>query len=184
MNPNVLAKIKATVKREGVYSNHPLDKGGPTKFGITEQTARAYGYNGDMKELSEELAIEIYYKKFWTAPKFDWVEPIDPILAERLFDWGVNSNPPTPVKYLQRILNVLNRQANDFADISADGLVGTETIYALREMVKKRGQDGLKVVRFMLQSQQSNFYFAIAERDATQETFEYGWQLNRAMGVE
>lgn len=183
MNPNVLAKIKATVKREGGYSNHPLDKGGPTNYGITQQTARANGYMGDMQALTEDVAISIYSRKFWTAPRLDWIEPIDPVLAERVFDWGVNSNTPVPVKYLQRILNVLNRQAKDFADITADGLVGNETIYALREFIKKRGDSGREVVRFMLQAQQSNFYFELAEKNPTQEEFEYGWQLNRALGV-
>lgn len=184
MNPNVSIKIKAAIKREGGYVNNPLDKGGPTKFGITQQTARANGYNGDMQDLTEETAFDILSRKYWTSPRFDWIEPVSPGLSERMFDWGVTSGPSVPVKYVQRILNVLNRQGKDFADISADGIVGNETIYALRELIKKRGQEGLKVARFMLQSQQSNFYFAIAERDATQETFEYGWQLNRAMGVE
>lgn len=183
MNPNVLAKIKATIKREGVYSNNPLDKGGATKFGITEQTARANGFRGDMKDLTEVQAIAIYDSKFWSGPRLNWVEPIDSDLSEKLFDWGVNSGPSVPVKYLQRILNVLNRQAKDFADITTDGLVGNETIYALRELFKKRGDNGREVVRFMLQAQQSNFYFELAERNPTQEEFEFGWQLNRALGV-
>ena len=43
--------IDALIEREGGYSNHPADRGGPTKFGITEAVARAHGFSGAMREL-------------------------------------------------------------------------------------------------------------------------------------
>lgn len=183
MTPQAASKIKATLLKEGGYSNNPLDKGGPTMYGITQATARKHGYNFDMRTLPIEIATAIYYSEYWAGPKFDLIEPIDPALSERLFDWGVNSGPKVPVKYLQRILNVLNRQQKDFPDIEADGIVGNQTLNSLRAMQKRRGAEGLAVVRFMLQSQQSNFYFELAEKNETQEEFEYGWQLNRAKGI-
>ena len=40
--------IEELIEREGGYVNHPRDKGGPTRFGITESVARAHGYSGAM----------------------------------------------------------------------------------------------------------------------------------------
>jgi lysozyme family protein len=40
--------IDALIDREGGYVNHPADRGGPTRYGITEAVARAHGYAGAM----------------------------------------------------------------------------------------------------------------------------------------
>jgi lysozyme family protein len=37
--------------------------------------------------------------------------------------------------FLQRSLNVLNRQARDYADIKVDGWIGTKTIAALNGLI-------------------------------------------------
>lgn len=182
MNPSVLAKINNTIGKEGAYANNPADKGGETMWGITIATARACGYVGKMIDMPRDTAVGIYETVFWDRPGFDQIDAIDSAIAERCFDWGVTSGPGTPSKFLQRIVNVLNRNGLDYPDIIADGAIGARTITAIRSFVGKRGMDGVKVLRGMLQAQQSNFYFAIAERDPTQETFEFGWQLNRAFG--
>ena len=46
MTTTIAATIDALIEREGAYSDHPADRGGPTRWGITEQVARAYGYYG------------------------------------------------------------------------------------------------------------------------------------------
>ncbi|MGN6123997.1 MAG: glycosyl hydrolase 108 family protein, partial [Sphingomonas oligoaromativorans] len=38
--------IDELIQREGGYSARPADKGGPTRFGISEAVARAHGYKG------------------------------------------------------------------------------------------------------------------------------------------
>ncbi len=35
--------IDEVIGREGGYSNHPADRGGPTRWGVTEKVARAHG---------------------------------------------------------------------------------------------------------------------------------------------
>ena len=47
--------LEALIEREGGYVYHPADKGGPTRFGITQDVARAQGYHGDMRDLPREL---------------------------------------------------------------------------------------------------------------------------------
>jgi hypothetical protein len=42
--------------REGGYSDNAADSGGQTKYGITEEVARAHGYTGAMKDLPLSVA--------------------------------------------------------------------------------------------------------------------------------
>lgn len=50
--------FNAILGKEGGYVNHPDDKGGPTNWGITQSTARAHGYSGDMRSLTRDQALE------------------------------------------------------------------------------------------------------------------------------
>lgn len=56
--------------KEGGYVNHPDDKGGPTKWGITEKAAVAHGYR-DMRNLTRGQALEILEADYWYGPRFD-----------------------------------------------------------------------------------------------------------------
>lgn len=57
-------------EREGGYVNHPSDKGGPTKYGITLNTYRSFRgpdvktTREDLKKLTESEAQSIYYKRY------------------------------------------------------------------------------------------------------------------------
>jgi len=171
--------IDSLIGREGGYSDHPSDKGGPTRWGITEQVARAYGYRGAMSELPRDTARAIYVERYWTSPGFDQVAKRSPALAEELLDTGVNMNPAVASKFLQRALNVLNRRGRDYPDIAADGVLGKMTLFALDGLIARRGNDALVVLLRMLNSQQGVRYIELAEANPSQEDFEFGWQLNR-----
>ena len=41
--------IEEVIEREGGYVDHPADRGGPTRWGITEAVARRQGYMDDMR---------------------------------------------------------------------------------------------------------------------------------------
>lgn len=41
--------IDGILSLEGGYVNNPADRGGATNWGITEATARAFGYKGDTR---------------------------------------------------------------------------------------------------------------------------------------
>jgi lysozyme family protein len=56
---DINAAIADLIAREGGYSNNPNDAGGETCFGITEAVARAYGYTGEMVDLSVEFATDV-----------------------------------------------------------------------------------------------------------------------------
>ena len=60
--------FNAILEKEGGYVNHPDDKGGPTNWGITQVTARAHGYDGDMQKLTRQQALDILNADYWIAP--------------------------------------------------------------------------------------------------------------------
>ncbi len=52
---NIEEYLDELIKREGGYVNNQVDKGGVTKYGITEAVARKKGYKGNMKDLPRKL---------------------------------------------------------------------------------------------------------------------------------
>jgi lysozyme family protein len=178
------ALINALINREGGYTNNPADKGGPTNFGITQQEAHAHGYVGDMRNFPRSKAAEIYKYNYWTHPGFDKVALRSEKLAAELFDTGVNMGPKMASSFLQRALNVLNRQGSDYADINVDGDIGLGTLGALDHLIAKRGKANSEAVLLRIaDGLQLARYVAIAEANPSQETFEWGWILNRVGGA-
>lgn len=174
--------INELIEREGGYVNDPKDSGGETKFGITLATARAYGYTGPMRDLPHATAQTIYLRRYWVEPKFHLVDEVYPALAESLLDFGVLAGQQTATKQLQQALNVLNRNGADYPDIVADGRIGSLTLAALRALIKKRGREGGGVLFGMVVARQSVYLQELAERRPKDEAYQYGWQLNRALG--
>nr|WP_254225602.1 glycosyl hydrolase 108 family protein [Burkholderia glumae] len=129
--------INDVIAREGGYVNNPDDRGGETNFGITAATARAFGYQGAMRDLPRELAAQIYRQNYWTAPHFDQIAALDETLAAKLLDIGVNMGPATGVKFMQRALNVLN--VPNQPAVTVDGQVGPATVALLRAFYAQRG---------------------------------------------
>lgn len=164
---------------EGGYSNHAADRGGATRWGITEQVARANGYVGAMSALPVEWAARIYKAQYWDVLRLDAIALASYEVAEELFDTGVNMGVATAGRFLQRALNALNREGQDYPDLQVDGVVGPMTVSALRTFLQLRGPSGATVVRRALNGQQATRYLEIAESNRSQEAFVYGWLLQR-----
>ena len=143
--------IDDVIGREGGYSNHPADRGGPTRWGITEAVARAHGFAGDMRALPREEAAAIYRRIYWLRPGFDRVAEIAPRIAAELFDTGVNMGPEVAAGFVQRALNALNRGASDYPDIAVDRRIGETTLAALRGFIARRGGSGEAEVALALE---------------------------------
>lgn len=171
--------IDGIVNREGGFSDNAADKGGPTKFGITERVARANGYAGDMRELPIEKARDIYKTRYWIAPNLFKVADISSPIAEELLDTGVNMGVDIAVHFLQRALNALNVMGSKYADIKIDDHVGDATLDALRSYVKQRGPEGVGVMIKALNCLQGARYIELVEAREQNETFVYGWLNNR-----
>ena len=171
--------ISEVIEREGSFSDHPADKGGATRWGVTEAVARAHGYRGDMRRLPREEAVAIYRRIYWLRPGFDEVARIAPRLAAELFDTGVNMGPAVAIGFLQRALNALNRGSMDFPDMPVDRRMGPPTVQALQAFLRTRGRGGEAVLLKAVEALQGERYVALAEQRPANEAFLYGWLANR-----
>lgn len=183
----MLAKkiIDDIIKKEGsVYTNDPSDLGGETKYGITKATALEYGYTKSMKDLDYDTAYQIYYKKYWLGLKLEDLYKIDnsmEILIKEIADTAVNMGNKVPIKFLQRSLNVLNQKQSLYKDILVDGILGNSTISAVNSLFKHRGDKTGKLLAFILNCLQANYYLTITESREENEKYFFGWISNRTM---
>lgn len=171
--------IDDVIAREGDYVNHPADRGGATRWGITQAVARAQGYVGDMRALPRDTAADIYRRVYWTTPRFEQIARRAPRIAAELFDTGVNMGTGTAIGFLQRALNALNRAARDYPDIVIDRAIGPATLHALDGLLRARGPRSETVLLRAIEALQGERYIALAERRPSQEAFLYGWLANR-----
>lgn len=178
--------VDQVIKVEGGYVNDPSDSGGETNYGVTVAVARefrskwgAYSWDGTMKTMPLAFAQDVYSYKYFYKPKFDLIAEQSTLIAEELFDAGVNCGPSQPSKWLQQCLNVLNNLQAYYSDISEDGMIGARTANALEKFIDKRGEEGIKVLFNMLNCKQGSFYIDLATRREKDEKFVYGWILHR-----
>lgn len=171
--------IDDIIKREGGYINHPSDKGGATRWGITEAVARQNGWKGNMKDLPISLARDIYKKQYYTASGAERVASVNEKIAEEMLDTAVNMGTGCPAKWLQTSLNCLNEQGKLFPDLVVDGKIGNASVSALQKFLAKRGKDGETVILRCLNCLQGARYISITESRQKNEDFFYGWMLHR-----
>jgi len=109
--------ITDVIRREAGYSNHPADRGGPTKYGITQATLSSWrGYAvtpAEVEALTIPEARQIYRAVF-----FRGLEGVtDSRVLEFLFDYAVNSGTGRAVKALMVVLGAQKLGAVDQATL-------------------------------------------------------------------
>lgn len=167
--------VAHTLGIEGGYADDPSDLGGRTNWGITEAVARADGYTGEMRALPKARALAIYRRLYWDRIGLDWIAAVDPAVALEVFDTGVNMGVSIAVRFLQRVLNVLNRGGRDWADLLVDGVAGSASAQALRALLTRRGAEGRTVLLAYLDALQGARYVDLAEAREANEDFIFGW---------
>ena len=171
--------IDDVIGREDGYTHHPADRGGATRWGISEAVARAHGYRGEMRAFPREEAVAMYRRTYWVRPGFDRIGDLAPDIASELFDTGVNMGPGVAVSFLHRALNALNRGASDYADIVPGVRIDDATVAALTTFLAKRAPHGERILIKALEALQGERYLDLAERRPANEAFLYGWLANR-----
>lgn len=107
------------------YTNHPADKGGPTKGGITLRTLRSVqpaAAINDLKLLTEDKARQIYETQYIISPGFAMIK--DDLLRWQVVDAGILSGPFQATKWLQEVVKAAR-------DIKIDGVFGPKTAQAV-----------------------------------------------------
>ncbi len=172
--------IEGILGKEGGYVDHPSDKGGPTRWGITQTTARAHGYTGDMRNLPRETAKQILLSDYWTGPRFDQVASLSTLLADELCDTGVNMGPSVASKFFQRWLTALNMRGKLYPNLIPDGAIGPRTITALKGYLSARGKRGTGSVT-CAELQPGRQIPRTGGGPRSQRGFLYGWVKERVM---
>ena len=147
---------------EGGYSNDKYDAGGETKYGITEEDARKYGYKGRMRDLQLGIAKDIYDKKYYHKNGLDTLKSDK--MALSVCDFIVNSGA-WGAKKAQAALNELG------FDLRVDGILGEKSLAALNEVEEAKFLEKYHDL-------QRRFYRVIVANKPSQKVFLKGW-LNR-----
>ena len=149
---------------EGNYSNDKNDRGGETKYGITKEKAREYGYKGNMRDLTKATAQKIYEEKYYKARKLDKIK--NDKMALSIFDFSVNAGRYGIKKAQEAVNKVYGKNV-----VSVDGAIGPQTLKYLNEVNPAKF---LTVYHDL----QREYYKSLAKRNLTQNDFLAGW-LNR-----
>ena len=181
---------KKTLDWEGIWSNRIDD--GPTLYGISrnywpnwpgwlivdgllrntrkdpEEILKTEYEKGEMLY---DLIREFYRVNFWDRKNLDKVDEISPLIAEYVFDYGVNQGSGRSALALQEGINFLNRNQLTFKDLVVDGKIGPRTLEALKVVARYNNIPQLhKVLRVI----RGNQYLEIFRAKPWMEKF-IGW---------
>lgn len=178
---------------EGGYSNDPDDRGGKTKYGITNGTllsAQAKGWvpkHVRIEELTQDQALSIYERGYWKPARCDELPaPLDFIM----FDAAINHGVGGAVELLQEALNSILTGV----DLAVDGAFGPKTKAALDLLLEKNAEltksnkdlEPDFLLRYLcvdILMNRTELFALIADRDSTQRKFFRGWVHKRVVDI-
>ncbi len=160
ITPDANALIDAILQREGsVYTDRATDRGGPTKYGITQATLAKYrGHSvtaADVAALTESDARTIYLRAYVDDPEFDHIDDVH--LRSLLVDSGVQHGPERAVRWVQRA-----------AGVKVDGVLGPISLSAID------AENPLTLYMRVL-ARRVRFYGRLISADHTQAANAAGW---------
>ncbi len=183
MKPDFQTSFNKAISSEGFISNNPSDKGGFTYKGISRvmhptwpgwkiiDVAIAAGNTSQLRnnEQLNKLVKEFYHVEFWNKITGDALP--SQLIADELFDSSINFGVPVASEFLQKTINLLNRNGSIYLGIKVDGIIGSQTLAALNKCIAVNGE---KLVFNLLNFYQAKRYIEIMESNGTQGIF-IGW---------
>lgn len=153
--------LERTMGFEGGWSNHPSDRGGKTRYGITERTLRAYNQRMGawltVEALTQRQAAQVYHVMFWLKMRID---RLPRALQGLMFDWSVHAGF-FAIRSMQRHIKV-----------KPDGAIGPATLAALDRSITISGN--LTVLR-ALAIRRMKHLCRLVRKDRKQGDFLVGW---------
>ena len=131
--------IAYVLANEGIDSNDPADRGGRTRFGVTDHEAAAHGL--DVVTLTLDQAKAIYRSDYW-LPLFDQI--VDQRIATKILDMGVNMGVLTSIRLLQVALGVPSDGV--FGPVTLKSVNATAADVLLRELVEVSVRRYIRIV--------------------------------------
>ncbi|MHB8336860.1 MAG: glycoside hydrolase family 108 protein [Ignavibacteriaceae bacterium] len=186
MKPDFTSAFNKALSSEGFISNNSFDKGGFTYKGISRIKHPTWSgwkiidsifRSTDLRSVqllnsiaSLQTAVKEFYRtEFWNKLQGYLLQ--SQLLANELFDSSINLGVPAASEFLQRTINLLNKNSSLYPDITVDGIIGSRTLSAFNKCIAANGE---KLVFNFLNFYQAKRYIEIMERDHTQEIF-IGW---------
>jgi lysozyme family protein len=176
--PDVLA-------HEGGYAHDPDDLGGETYKGVSrrfhpdwagwrriDQARRAQGFPASLaRDAALQRQVRDFYKQhYWD--KFQGDALPHQAIADELFDTAVNLGVARAATFLQRALNVLNRNGALYADLVEDGVFGPRSLATLDAYLR---HDPPALLLKALNILQGMHYIEFMRRSPVQEKYARGW---------
>lgn len=157
---------------EGGYVDNPLDRGGPTNFGITRPTLAHFRdktdvSDDDVKNLTLGEAAKIYRYFYWDILRLEDITSWK--IAYMIMDQAINRGPFAAAKDAQSVL--VNRYRSEL--VRVDGTLG---IVTLSEISRLADHDFDFCMRFGMKCISS--YAEIVTKNHEQIQFLQGW-INR-----
>ncbi len=189
MKPDFLASFNKAISNEGFISSNPADKGGFTYKGISRTKHQTWlgwkifdniyrsqfaAANQSVQLLNRNTTlqnevIKFYREEFWYKIQGDLLP--SQLIADELFESSINLGVSVASEFLQKAINLLNRNTRLYLDIVVDGIIGSQTLTALNKCIAAYSE---KLVFNLLNFYQAKCYIEIMERERTQEIF-IGW---------
>lgn len=182
--------LDETLSNEGGFSNDPKDDGGMTLFGIARAKNPNWGgwpevdkiikvnnlnvsdrdHWDDIARLCKKIkSVEEFYRSnFWNKIKGE--EIFVNVVAQSIFDYGVNAGMGTSIKCLQRTLKIVD-----------DGDFGPTTLKTLNNYTMENS-----LFKFHLEFtlRKIDRYLRIVKHDPVDERYIFGWVSRSFENIE
>lgn len=148
--------VECVLAHEGGYVDDPADRGGRTKYGISQRSYPTL----DIAKLTRDEAIEIYRRDWWERYGYDRIK--DQGIATKVLDLAVNMGTRRAHLLLQQALSAVGMS------VTEDGLLGPETLAAVALAPPSP-------LLAALRSEAAGHYRLLMARTPTLQRFARGW---------